>query len=90
MLERTILRGVSLINSLRRCILTKPIVRIEGDEENKKAVIQMFDERYTEDELEIQIENSKSDSESSIDFATLDDDDDDMAWLNELGLEEDE
>ena len=77
-------------NTERRCILTKPIVRIEGDEENKKAVIQMFDERYTEDELEIQIENSKSDSESSIDFATLDDDDDDMAWLNELGLGEDE
>ena len=50
----------------------------------------MFDERYTEDELEIQIENSKPDSESSIDFATLDDDDDDMAWLNELGLGEDE
>ena len=70
-------------NTERRCILTKPIVRIEGDEENKKAVIQMFDERYTEDELEIQIENSKSDSESSIDFATLDDDDDDMDFTEE-------
>ena len=73
-------------NAERRYMLTKPIVRIEGDEENRTAVIQMFDERYTEDELEIQIENSKSDSDSeSLDFsAIMDDDDDDMDWLSEL------
>ena len=71
-------------NTERRYILTKPIVRIEGDEENKKAVIQMFDERYTEEELEIQIENSNSESESPIDFSAIADEDDDMSWLDEL------
>lgn len=72
-------------NTERRCVLTKPIVKIEGDDDNRTAVIQMFDERYTEEELEIQIENLKSDSDSdSLDFSALMDDDDDLDWLSEL------
>ena len=49
------------------------------------AVPQIFAERYTEDDLEIQIENSKSDSDSeSLDFSAIIDDDDDLGWLSEL------
>jgi len=70
-------------NTERRCVLTKPIVKIEGDDDNRTAVIQMFDERYTEEELEIQIENSESDSDS-LDFSAIMDDDDDLDWLSEL------
>lgn len=72
-------------NTERRYILTKPVVRIEGDDENRTAVIQMFDERYAEDELEIQIENSKSDFDSeSLNFSEVIDEDDDLDWLSEL------
>ena len=71
-------------NTERRCILTRPIVRIEGDGDNRVSVIQMFDERYTTDELEIQIENQNSDSESELNFSMIADDDDDMSWIDEL------
>lgn len=69
----------------RRYVLTRPIVRIEGDAENKQTVPQIFDDRYTEEDLTIDISsNSDSNSESEIwdTSAILDDDDDD--WLSEL------
>ena len=69
----------------RRYVLTRPIIRIEGDAENKQTVPQIFDDRYTEEDLTIDISsNSNSNSESEIwdTSAILDDDDDD--WLSEL------
>ena len=69
----------------RRYVLTRPIIRIEGDAENKQTVPQIFDDRYTEEDLTIDISsNSDSNSESEIwdTSAILDDDDDD--WLSEL------
>ena len=69
----------------RRYVLRRPIVRIEGDE-NKQTVPQIFDDRYTEEDLIIKFEDSNSISNSDIDSwdasAILDDDDD--AWLSEL------
>ena len=72
----------------RRYVLTRPIVRIEGDAENKQTVPQIFDDRYTEEDLTINF-SSNSDSNSDSDMwdtsAILnDDDDDDDSWLNEL------
>lgn len=73
----------------RRYVLTRPIVRIEGDAENKQTVPQIFDDRYTEEDLIINF-SSNSDSNSDSDMwdtsAILndDDDDDDDSWLNEL------
>ena len=69
----------------RRYVLTRPIIRIEGDAENKQTVPQIFDDRYTEEDLTIDISsNSGSNSESEIwdTSAILDDDDDD--WLSKL------
>ena len=63
------------------------IVRIEGDAENKQTVPQIFDDRYTEEDLTINF-SSNSDSNSDSDMwdtsAILNDDDDDDSWLNEL------
>ena len=71
----------------RRYVLTRPIVRIEGDAENKQTVPQIFDDRYTEEDLTINF-SSNSDSNSDSDMwdtsAILNDDDDDDSWLNEL------
>lgn len=71
-------------NVERRNVLVRPVVKIEGDDENKVAVMQIFPERYTEDDLDFQIENSVSNFES-VDTALLmdDDDDDDLAWLED-------
>jgi hypothetical protein len=83
--EEILTKYASQGNLERRYILTRPVVKIEGDEENRVAVPQIFAERYTEDDLEIQIENSKSDSDSeSLDFSAIIDDDDDLGWLSEL------
>ena len=71
----------------RRYVLTRPIVRIEGDAENTQTVPQIFDDRYTEEDLVINF-SSNSDSNSDSDMwdtsAILNDDDDDDSWLNEL------
>lgn len=71
----------------RRYVLTRPIVRIEGDAENKQTVPQIFDDRYTEEDLIINFSlNSDSNSDSDMwdTSAILNDDDDDDSWLNEL------
>ena len=70
----------------RRYVLTRPIVKIEGDAENKQTVPQIFDDRYTEEDLIIDVSsNSNSNSDSEIwDTSAILDDDDDDSWLSEL------
>lgn len=74
----------------RRYVLTRPVVRIEGDVENKQTVPQIFDDRYTEEDLIVTFDedsNSNSNSNSDVwDSSPIlnDDDDDDDAWLSEL------
>lgn len=70
----------------RRMLLKKPYIKLVGDD--KTAVIQVFDDKYTEDELiidtgaaeddeeEVPFEEDKPSDESS--------DDDSMSWLDEL------
>ena len=84
--EEILTKYASQGNVERRCVLTRPVVRIEGDGDTKATVPQIFTERYTEEDLEIRIENSVSNSDSeSIDFSTImDDEDDDLDWLKEL------
>ena len=70
----------------RRYVLTRPIVKIEGDAENKQTVPQIFDDRYTEEDLIVDVSsNSNSNSDSEIwDTSAILDDDDDDSWLSEL------
>lgn len=70
----------------RRMLLKKPMIRLVG--EDKTAVIQVFDDKYKEEELvidtgvaeeddeELPFDEDKSSNESS--------DDDSMSWLDEL------
>lgn len=70
----------------RRMLLNKPHIKLVGDD--KTPVIQVFDDKYTEDELiidtgaaeedeeEVPFDEDKSSNESS--------DDDSMSWLDEL------
>lgn len=70
----------------RRMLLKKPHIKLVGDD--KTPVIQVFDDKYTEDELiidtgaaeedeeEVPFDEDKSSNESS--------DDDSMSWLDEL------
>lgn len=69
----------------RRMVLQKPHIKLVGDD--KIPTLQKFDDRYTEDELAIELgsddelpfdEDSKSDSSESSDV------DADMAWLDSL------
>lgn len=70
----------------RRYVLTRPVVKIEGDAENKQTVPQIFDDRYTEEDLIVDVSsNSNSNSDSEIwDTSAILDDDDDDSWLSEL------
>lgn len=68
----------------RRMLLLKPHIKLVGEE--KIPVLQKFDERYTEDELAINVgtdDEVESDSESSSDSKSSDNDSD-MSWLDEL------
>ena len=51
--EEEVLSKFATNNSERRYVLTKPVIKQEGDEENKTIVPQIFPERYTEDDLDI-------------------------------------
>lgn len=72
-------------NVERRCVLRRPIVKMEGDADNMVAVPQIFNERYEDKDLEIEIENSVSESET-VDTSSIinNDEDDDLDWLSEL------
>lgn len=72
-------------NVERRCVLRRPIVKMEGDADNMVAVPQIFNERYEDKDLEIEIKNSVSKSET-VDTSSIisNDEDDDLDWLSEL------
>lgn len=72
-------------NVERRCVLRRPIVKMEGGDDDLVAVPQIFNERYEDKDLEIEIENSVSKSET-VDTSSIisNDEDDDLDWLSEL------
>lgn len=73
-------------NRERRMVLKKPMIKLVGDD--KVPVIQMFTERYTEDDLVLDyLYDNKDGNNEHPSFGAEDDDasaDDSMAWLNAL------
>lgn len=63
----------------RRMILQKPVIKLVGDD--KTPVVQIFDDKYEEDELVI---NTGSDEDVPFDTDEKSSDDSDMSWLDSL------
>lgn len=69
----------------RRMVLKKPYIKLVGEE--KTPVIQVFHERYTEDDLYLDYlykNNDSSDDKPPFDTEEESDSDDSMSWLNAL------
>lgn len=80
-------------NKERRMILTRPVFRMVGDDDNKVPQILREDEKYTDDDLLLDCLTKKEEGEEEEDevpFVEEDadddasDDEDPMAWLNNL------
>ena len=71
-------------NRERRMVLKKPMIKLVG--EDKTPVIQMFPERYDEDDLVLSCMSKKNADEPYVDDdeTPFDTDDDSMDWLNSL------
>ena len=73
-------------NKERRMVLRKPVIRLVGDE--KTPVIQMFPERYTEEDLVLDYlysEEGKADEDvTPFDEGSTDSNGGDLDWLNKL------
>lgn len=63
----------------RRMILQKPVIKLVGDE--KTPVVQIFDDKYEEDELVV---NVADDEDAPFDTDEQSSDDSDMSWLDAL------
>lgn len=63
----------------RRMILQKPVIKLVG--EDKTPVVQIFDDKYEEDELVI---DTGSDEDVPFDTDEKSSDDSDMSWLDDL------
>ena len=63
----------------RRMILQKPVIKLVG--EDKTPVVQIFDDKYEEDELVI---DTGSDEDAPFDTDEKSSDDSDMSWLDAL------
>lgn len=73
----------------RRMLLKKPQIKMVGDEDAKAPAIQIFEERYTEDDLYLDylFENdnvSSNDDKPPFDIDEGSDSDNSMDWLNDL------
>lgn len=80
--EEEVLSKYASNNFERRYVLTKPILRKEGDGESAKVVAQIFKERYTEDELDVNAITVNTVDTDSLAGAINSDDDDE--WLKEM------
>lgn len=72
-------------NRERRMVLKKPFIKKVGDEE-KVPVVQIFPEKFTEDDLILDCMLGKNDDmyDDTIEVAEIKSDDDSMAWLDDL------
>ena len=75
----------------QRMIIHTPVTKLVGDDENKVPVLQIFKERYSEDEIVLDYLYSSADNiEDFEEIYTPDDDDeesnddDDLDWLDKL------
>lgn len=81
--EEVLARCAANGNRERRMVLKKPMIKLVG--EDKIPVIQMFPERYTEDDLVLDylFNNEANNAEEEVPFG-LDGSDDTMSWLNRI------
>lgn len=80
--EEEVLAKYASNNFERRYVLVKPILRKEGDGESATVVAQIFKERYTEDELDINaITANTVDTDNLAEVMNSDDDDE---WMKEM------
>ena len=80
--EEEVLAKYASNNYERRYVLVKPILRKEGDGESATVVAQIFKERYTEDELDINaITANTVDADNLAEVMNSDDDDE---WMKEM------
>lgn len=80
--EEEVLAKYASNNYERRYVLVKPILRKEGDGESATVVAQIFKERYTEDELDINaITANTVDTDNLAEVMNSDDDDE---WMKEM------
>lgn len=63
----------------RRMILQKPVIKLVGDD--KTPVVQIFDDKYEEDELVVNVD---IDEDAPFDTDEQSSDDSDMSWLDDL------
>lgn len=66
----------------RRMVLKRPMIKIVGDE-TKTPVLQVFPEKFTEEDLTVDCEQHQDDVEE-IEPSKIKSDDDSMAWLDDL------
>lgn len=67
-------------NRERRMVLLKPIITFIGEDDNKVPMVAKFENRYTDEDLIVDVGVSSSDFDNAIDISG----DDDMDWLNKL------
>ena len=80
--EEEVLAKYASNNFERRYVLVKPILRKEGDGESATVVAQIFKERYTEDELDINASTANTiDTDNLAEVMNSDDDDE---WMKEM------
>lgn len=84
--EEALAKCASNGNRERRMVLTKPLIRMVGDDDNKVPALQVFPDRFKEEELFLDCMKKSKAAESpfddNIDAAYADDDD--MDWLSAL------
>lgn len=73
-------------NKEQRMILKKPVIRMIGNENEKRPVVQKFEKRYKESDLIVSLDVKKSKTEDVPEESSSvsDDDTDSMDWLNSL------
>lgn len=78
-------------NKEKRMVLVKPLIKKVGDDENKTAVIQKFEDRYKEEDLVVELEKKEEESskpkskpKEDDDEPPFDEDDDDLGWLDSI------
>lgn len=84
--EEALAKCASNGNRERRMVLTKPLIRMVGDDDNKVPALQVFPDRFKEEDLFLDCMKKSKAAESpfddNIDAAYADDDD--MGWLSAL------
>ena len=82
--EEAIIKCSANGNRERRMVLTRPITKQVGDEDNKTTIVQMFDNKYKEEDLILDyLFNNESDDEAPFDTEETNASND-MDWLKAL------